>query len=38
MAAMARTLGVALGIPESALAADFTSSAGGKVVKAALAG
>jgi hypothetical protein len=36
MVAMARTLGVALGIPESALAGDFTSSAGGKVVKAAL--
>jgi len=37
MAAMARTLGVALGIPESQLAGDFTSSSGGKVVKAALA-
>jgi hypothetical protein len=36
--AAARTLGVALGIPEDQLAADFTASAGGKVVKAALTG
>jgi len=38
MVSMARTLGVALGIPSSALDADFTSSAGGKVVPAALNG
>jgi len=38
MVAMARTLGVALGIPGSVLDADFTSSAGGKVVPAALNG
>jgi hypothetical protein len=36
--AAARTLGVALGIPESQLNSDFTASAGGKVVKAALTG
>lgn len=36
--AMARTLGVALGIPEADLAGDFTASSGGKVVRAALAG
>jgi hypothetical protein len=36
--AMARTLGVALGIPASVLNADFTASAGGKVVPAALNG
>ena len=36
--AAARTLGVALGIPESQLNSDFTASAGGKVVKAALIG
>ena len=38
MVAMARTLGVALGIPAAALASDFTGSAGGKVVPAALSG
>jgi hypothetical protein len=38
MVAMARTLGVALGIPTSVLNADFTSSAGGKCVNAALNG
>jgi hypothetical protein len=38
MVAMARTLGVALGIPSSALAGDFTSTSGGKVVNAALTG
>jgi len=38
MVAMARTLGVALGIPSSMLDADFTASAGGKVVPAALNG
>ncbi|HMI83984.1 MAG TPA: DUF1501 domain-containing protein [Polyangiaceae bacterium] len=31
-----RTLGVALGIPEDQMAPDFTASAGGKVIKAAL--
>jgi hypothetical protein len=31
-----RTLGVALGIPEDQLNADFTAAAGGKVVKAAV--
>ena len=36
--ATARTLGVALGIPEAALASDFTTTAGGKVIKAALTG
>ena len=36
--AAARTLGVALGIPESQIASDFVGSAGGKVVKAALVG
>jgi hypothetical protein len=36
--AAARTLGVALGIPESQLGADFVASAGGKVVPAALNG
>lgn len=36
--AAARTLGVALGIPESQLAGDFVTSAGGKVVRAALVG
>ena len=35
---LARTLGVALGIPTSALNADFSASAGGKVVNTALAG
>jgi len=34
--AMARTLGVALGIPEQVLVEDFVSDAGGKVVTAAL--
>jgi len=34
--AYARTLGAALGIPSSLLDADFTSSAGGKVVRTAL--
>ena len=38
MVAMARTLGVALGIPSSMLDADFTASAGGKVVPGALNG
>ncbi|MFZ5892460.1 MAG: DUF1501 domain-containing protein [Myxococcota bacterium] len=33
---MARTLGAALGIPSSALNADFSASAGGKLVSAAL--
>jgi hypothetical protein len=33
---MARTLGAALGIPQSALEADFIQSAGGKVVPAAV--
>ena len=36
--AAARTLGIALGIPSSQLAGDFISSAGGKVVNAALNG
>jgi hypothetical protein len=36
--AAARTLGVALGIPSSQLNTDFISSAGGKVVNAALNG
>ena len=36
--AAARTLGVAVGIPSSQLAGDFISSAGGKVVNAALNG
>jgi Protein of unknown function (DUF1501) len=36
--AAARTLGVALGIPEAQLATDFVAGAGGKVVKAALVG
>jgi len=36
--AAARTLGVALGIPSSQLTGDFISSAGGKVVNAALNG
>jgi len=36
--AAARTLGVALGIPSSQLNTDFISSAGGKVVNAALSG
>ncbi|HEX3773661.1 MAG TPA: DUF1501 domain-containing protein [Polyangiaceae bacterium] len=36
--AMARTLGVALGISSDALSADFTSMSGGKVVNAALNG
>jgi len=36
--AAARTLGVALGIPEDKLASDFTTTAGGKVIKAALTG
>ncbi|MGC4095207.1 MAG: DUF1501 domain-containing protein [Polyangiaceae bacterium] len=34
--AMARTLGVALGIPSAALNTDFSASAGGKVVPAAV--
>ncbi|HET6333122.1 MAG TPA: DUF1501 domain-containing protein [Polyangiales bacterium] len=34
--AAARTLGAALGVPEEMLAADFTSDAGGKVVRTAL--
>ncbi|HXU05907.1 MAG TPA: hypothetical protein VN903_33365, partial [Polyangia bacterium] len=34
----ARTLGVALGIPSTQLAGDFISTAGGKVVNAALNG
>jgi hypothetical protein len=34
--AMARTLGAALGIPQSALDADFIQAAGGKVVPAAV--
>jgi hypothetical protein len=33
---MARTLGVALGIPEAALEDDFIAGAGGKVVGSAL--
>jgi hypothetical protein len=33
-----RTLGVGLGIPEAQIDTDFTASAGGKVVKAALTG
>jgi hypothetical protein len=33
---MARTLGMALGIPAAALEADFTTQAGGKAVSAAL--
>jgi len=36
--AAARTLGVALGIPSSVIAGDFITSAGGKVVNAALNG
>ena len=36
--AMARTLGVALGIPKSVLDGDFVTTAGGKVVNAALSG
>ena len=32
----ARTLGAALGIPDDLLAADFTASAGGKIVRRAL--
>jgi hypothetical protein len=36
--AAARTLGVALGIPSSVLAGDFITTAGGKVVNAALNG
>jgi hypothetical protein len=36
--AMARTLGVALGIPSTALAGDFVSGAGGKVVTSTLSG
>jgi hypothetical protein len=36
--AMARTLGVALGIPSSVLGADFTAAAGGKVVNTTLSG
>lgn len=36
--AMARTLGVALGIPEAQLESSFVASAGGRVVKAALSG
>jgi hypothetical protein len=35
---MARTLGVALGIPEAQLDSSFVSSAGGRVVTAALSG
>jgi hypothetical protein len=34
--AAARTLGAALGVPDEMLAADFTSDAGGKVVRTAL--
>jgi hypothetical protein len=36
--AAARTLGVALGIPEAQLAGDFIASAGGKVIRAAVTG
>jgi hypothetical protein len=36
--AAARTLGVALGIPEAQLSTDFVASAGGKVVRPALVG
>jgi len=36
--AAARTLGVALGIPEDKLAPDFIATAGGKVIRAALTG
>jgi hypothetical protein len=36
--ALARTLGVALGIPSSALAPDFNANAGGKVINSALNG
>ena len=36
--AMARTLGVGLGITSDALANDFVAGSGGKVVNAALAG
>jgi hypothetical protein len=36
--ALARTLGVALGIPPAALNGDFSASAGGKVVNTALSG
>ena len=36
--ALARTLGVALGIPASAIATDLTSGAGGKVINSALNG
>jgi hypothetical protein len=36
--AAARTLGIALGIPSSVIAGDFITSAGGKVVNAALNG
>ncbi|MGC4090354.1 MAG: DUF1501 domain-containing protein [Polyangiaceae bacterium] len=36
--ALARTLGVALGIPASSIAADLTSTAGGKVINSALNG
>jgi hypothetical protein len=34
--AAARTLGAALGVPETVLADDFTADAGGKVVRKAL--
>ena len=36
--ALARTLGVALGIPSTALGGDFATTAGGKVVNTALSG
>lgn len=36
--ALARTLGVALGIPAASVATDLTSSAGGKVINSALNG
>jgi hypothetical protein len=36
--AMARTLGVALGITSDVLASDFVDGAGGKVVNSALSG
>jgi hypothetical protein len=37
-AAAARTLGVALGIPSGIVSTDFITTAGGKVVNAALNG
>jgi hypothetical protein len=36
--ALARTLGVALGIPAASIATDLTASAGGKVINTALNG